>query len=219
VTEFEKSWLGADLGHYRPCDGTYQLYPYDSLPPLDEAQFTGAFDWLRPDSPALTADPFAEHRPGKRAFDTTALAASLAPAGLTLPPAFVTFMGDADLQAQVPSCTACEWDLAEAAVPSPVEDGAYLIRFLRDQQDVAFWYLNLTPTAAAVVCSPILFGDIDLTGRDDEVVANTWWSAPHFEQFVYRFWIENTLWFNLDGGEADLTPEERAYLNHYSPAL
>ena len=73
--------------------------------------------------------------------------------------------------------------------------------------------------ASAVVCSPILFGDIDLTGRDDEVVANTWWSAPHFEQFVYRFWIENTLWFNLDGGEADLTPEERAYLNHYSPAL
>lgn len=40
---FASAWWSFDLGEYRPCDGTYRIYPYDSVPPLDEALFTGDF--------------------------------------------------------------------------------------------------------------------------------------------------------------------------------
>lgn len=210
-----RGWWGTDLGSHRPCSGTYQLYPYESLPPLDESELRGEFQWLRPDSPALSADPFAEHRPVPTGADSSGLAAQLDGMGLALPPAFVRFMSSSEMQAHVPSCTACEWDLAETAVPNPVQPGAYLVRFLRDQQDVLLWYVNVTPTDAAVLCSPIPFDELDMSQRTDEVLANTWWVAPHFEHFVYRFWIENTIWFGLED-DHPRTPAEQAYLAHYA---
>ena len=43
---FQAGWWSFDLGRYRPCDGTYQLYPYDSLPPLPEPD--ESLSWLGP---------------------------------------------------------------------------------------------------------------------------------------------------------------------------
>lgn len=199
---FPKGWWGCDLGSYRACDGTYQLYPYDSLPAPEESLFHGEFQWLvgTSDEHAAPADP--------------APLAALAAAGLNLPKSFVDFMSSPARQSQVPSCTACEWDLS-GPIPSPLGDGAHLVRFLRDQQDVLFWYLYLTGDSAEVVCSPIAFDQVDLSDRPDEVLANTWWCAPDFEHFVYRFWIENVLWFTLqDAGQRDAAQE--AYLAHYA---
>jgi len=204
---FPKGWWGCDLGSYRPCESTYQLYPYDSLPAPEESLFHGEFQWLigTGDEPLPPADP--------------APLQALQQAGLVLPQSFVDFMHSPELQRRVPSCTACEWDLS-GPIPSPLGDGAHLVRFLRDQQDVLFWYLYLrldtSPAeSAAVVCSPIAFDQHDLSQRRDEVLANTWWCAPDFEHFVYRFWIENVLWFTLnEAGERDATQE--AYLSHYA---
>ena len=42
--------------------------------------------------------------------------------------------------------------------------------------------------------------------------------APSFEAFLYRFWVENLAWFQLnegDGEMAELTPAVRAYLSGY----
>ena len=139
-------------------------------------------------------------------------------------------MGSAELPARVPSCTACEWDLSAEPIPSPVEDGAFMVRFLRDQQDVLFWYLYLGAAGTSaggsfVVCSPIPFDATDMTGRREQVLANTWWCAPEFEQFVYRFWIENVLWFSLNefgsgvpdpSGAGTDERARRAYLAHYA---
>jgi hypothetical protein len=37
--------------------------------------------------------------------------------------------------------------------------------------------------------------------------------SESFSEFVYRFWIENEIWFRLKSGS--LTDEQRHYLNHY----
>lgn len=196
---FAKGWWSFDLGDVRECDGTYELYPWESLPPLDLPADVGAYRWLG-----------SFKAKGK----LPKLFAAAEAAGVLLPQAFVTFFSLKGAAACVPSCTACEWDLSDAPIPSAVEAGAYFIRFLRDQQDCLFWYLYLPPAGEAyVVCSPIPLGEVDEPA--DVVVENTWWVSPSFEAFLYRWWLENVLWDKVDD-DAALTEVESAYLSHYA---
>jgi hypothetical protein len=117
-----------------------------------------------------------------------------------IPASYVTFMNRPDLMAAIPSCTACYW--SPAAQTEPWRDGSRLLRFLTDQQDVLFWMLWLGPGGDhRVVC-----GD----GPDRLVEV-----APSFEAFIYRYWVENVAWFELNEEgrpEAERTPAVRAYL-------
>jgi hypothetical protein len=203
---FPSGWLSFDLGRYRPCSGTYQLYPYRSLPRLDESLFRGEFQWLGEGT-----------APEKR--KPPAVVAEAEKQGLALPAAFVRFMSDAGLQAAVPSCTACFWNPSKAPVPCRVVPGAFTIRFLRDQQDCLFWYLHLLPDGDVhVICSPIPFDHPQLEVSRSQVIKNTWYVAPSFEPFVYRFWIENELWEEVGKKEPKLTPAQQAYVEHYEKA-
>jgi hypothetical protein len=201
--EFQPGWWGTDLAQYRACSGTYELYRLDSLPPVPPSVGAGEFDWL-----------------GAKTDGTCTLTAL---ADVPLPEAFRRFMGDPALQAEVPSCTACEWDLSEP-LPSPVEPGGRLVRFLRDQQDCLFWYLYLpTDRDPYVVVSPIDFeGDDSVATADpDLILANVRRCAPDFETFVFHFWAENVLWFILsDGGDVPpiLTDYLRFYQDRREPA-
>jgi hypothetical protein len=46
--------------------------------------------------------------------------------------------------------TGCWTDISQP-LPSPVEPGAFLVRFLRDQQDCVIWYLYLRPSGETFV--------------------------------------------------------------------
>jgi hypothetical protein len=50
------------------------------------------------------------------------------------------------------------------------------------------------------------------------ILTNTVVCAPTFDEFIYRFWLENTLWFKLNEAGATLTPAEHAYAAHYAQA-
>jgi hypothetical protein len=212
--EFQALWCATDLGAYRPCGGTYQWYPHDSLPPLPAGRLDGGFGWLGGPGAALPEPSALLARVQER----------LAAAGLALPADFVAFQtGENSCRTldQV-SVTACWTDVA-LPVPSPVEPGAYLVRFLRDQQDCVLWYLYLRPSGEVfVVGSPLDFdclpewdeadGPVDLS----RLIA---WCAPTFEEFAYRFWVENRLWSVLaDGGAVGDHPELAGYLAHYGRA-
>jgi len=45
------------------------------------------------------------------------------------------------------------------------------------------------------------------------VLANTAFCAPSFEAFLYRFWLENSLWFALSDNQS-LTDEQQRYVSH-----
>jgi len=202
---FKSAWWSFDLGAFRPCDGTYQCYATETLPPLGEQRFTGEFTWLRPAR--------GRARPGKPA----AFVAAATKRGVALPAAFIRFMTDPALQDAVPSCTGCEWDPSSAPVPCRVVPGAFTFRFLRDQHNCLFWYLHLLPDGdVQVLCSPIPFDDPALAISPATVLADTWWVAPDFEAFVHRFWLENQIWDQLNTRAPNLTPDQRAYLDHYS---
>jgi hypothetical protein len=225
-TPFQPAWWSFDLGEYRPCDGTYCFYAYDSIPPIAESQFTGTLDWLQPPEQGslmpMSEDP---HAPGETQHFTPQLekiAAQAEQLGLTLPPGFLQFMASPELQDRIPSCTACYFSLGKEIIPCPGSENGYLLRFLNDQQDCLLWYLYLTPKGehCVVVSAYLLDDEEDDSGPLSEnamnnVVRNTQVCAPSFESFLYRFWLENTLWFNLNEAEAPLTDAQRAYLAHY----
>lgn len=217
---FDAAWCATDLGKYRACRYTYEEYPYASLPPLDPTRFTGAFQWLGDAGDLL---PEQAERLG-------ALAGELKARGLALPQDFVTFQTRRDLHGSLDevSVTACWTDISEP-LPSPVEPGAFLVRFLRDQQDCVIWYLYLRPSGEAfVVYSPVDYAYVYEARRDGEGTgtdlgdvqqhrAAIRWCAPSFEEFAHRFWIENRLWHAVNAdGPSLLEPQLQDYLHHYA---
>lgn len=224
-TPFKSAWWSFDLGTYRPCDGTYCFYPYESLPPI--RALNGSLDWLGPLDPQTNRE-MEIHRNAPEARGKLAeIQSEAAKLGLTLPESFVRLMGSPELQDRIPSCTACTFGLPQRILPCIGSDQGYLIRFLNDQQDVLIWYLFLTPGGEQrVIVTPYEFDEGEGENPNDlpadqrnAVIANTAVCAPSFEAFVYRWWLENTIWFTLNSSDGDgkLTDEQRRYLAHYAP--
>ncbi|MYW05208.1 hypothetical protein [Streptomyces sp. SID3343] len=218
--DFAAAWCATDLGDHRPCRFTYERYPYETLPLLDEKRFTGAFQWLS-NPGELVAEQAAKLRH---------LEDRLAAEGLALPQDFVTFEVSSNLRGSLDtvSVTGC-WSSLSEPLPSPVEPGAFLVRFFRDQQDCVLWYLYLRPSGEVFVVNSHLDYEYEYEARDsadcepesdlDDLAAQKaeiLWCAPSFEHFAYRFWLENRLWRAVNGGgDASLDPEMQGYLDHY----
>ncbi len=210
-----RSWLGMDLPGYRPTPelATYAGYPLDSLPPVLR-DLGDEFGWLRdrpPVGPPLD-DPKA--MPSRRPTAEN-LRDLLAGVPVEPPPSFTTFVGTPALHQRIRSATACYLDLADRAVP--VEGGGHLIHFLSDQQWVLHWLLFAAGGAEAVVVTPDPFGfaSEEAPGEFDPNAAEAFVCADSFAEFVYRFWIENEIWFAIDEGRA-LDDEQRAYAERHA---
>lgn len=222
-------WFSVELPGYRPGQGTYDFSAYESIPPLPAELFTGKLEWLtrlQAEIDDSEEEPETDEDLQATRTKMSRLMAQAETLGLTLPEAFLRLMGSPALQHRIPSCTACEFQEVETIVPHPRIDNAYLIRFLNDQQDVLLWYLYLTPGGDhCVLVSPLFLEELDTPGYvkhpekwDRQAVArNTLVCAPSFEEFIYRFWMENVLWFKLNSSTdlADFTPDEQRYLAHY----
>lgn len=219
---FRRAWWSFDLGKYRPCDGTYCYYPLDSLPPL---QLTpGTLDWLGPlDDQTDRQMGIHRNAPGERGALPT-IQAEAATLHVTLPEAFVSLMGSPELQDRIPSSTACYFKLSDHIVPCIGTEDSYVVRFLNDQQDVLLWFLYLTPDGnqrVLVSSAPLdelasQYPDGPTDAQEKAIIANTYVCALSFDEFIYRWWLENTIWFKLDASDGGkLTEAEQRYLAHY----
>ncbi len=215
---FGHGWWGTDLGKYRACDSTYCSFPSESLPPL--TNFDGTLSWLGTLPEQLDRQMEIHRNDPSERGQIDAIAEQARHLGLTLPPAFVELMGSSELQDRIPSCTACYFKLADRIIPCPAAEQGSIVGFLRDQQDVLLWYLYLTPNGEArVIVSPFELDDESEELTDvarANILAQTVVCAPTFDEFLYRFWLENTLWFKLNESGATFTPDEQAYLDHYA---
>ena len=231
---FPMGWYGQDFEGYREGENTYDCYPPEELPPI-RVPLTGTFDWLRAapehDGSVFTSTdeavaetmavlPPEMRRSNPMGVSPTRTAAALgqllasAPAGL--PGDFVAFFESPTLWRRIRSCTDCYFDLDNAAVE--IRGGlGRLVRFASDSQGCLHWSLYLAPcgTKHSVVTTYFY------TGSDSARLKS---GAPHpkdittcaasFEEFVYRFWIENELWHALNGlGQMPVGGQE--YLNFY----
>jgi hypothetical protein len=207
--DFPRAWFGTDIGEYRPCAGTYEYYAFASLPPLDGVELSGRFEWL-----GAPGGPFERDRAQVESLNT-----ALSPLGLALPADFVVFRTDASFRHALDdvSVTAGFSDIV-GPVASPVEPGAALVRIFSDQQYCASWYLYLRPSGEQFVVFDVIDASVD---EDDEetIFLNQRFSrcADSFEEFAYRYWLENRLWHQLHARNPEpLTGALAAYAAHYA---
>ncbi|MGI0490179.1 hypothetical protein ACN4EG_00090 [Alkalinema pantanalense CENA528] len=158
--------------------------------------------------------------------------------GLRLPPAWVQFLKSAELFCRIRSVTCCYFELGESFIPFPVEqtgENGYLMLFLSDSQSCVLWYLYINPVGEHCVISsnrrlyPGIFEDQQ---TEKEELGDNWdedldaihlhFCASSFEEFIYRFWIENEIWFKVQPPrqceihrEAPLSEAQQAYADHY----
>lgn len=220
-----RGWWGIELPGYREAGATYERLDV-SLPPI-ERELDEQLAWLRaqPAVPESLAVAPASPDPIRPA-DGSGLAALVEGWALQLPPEFSAFVGDPEPRRRVRSCTACYLDLADVVVPAP---GGALVHFLSDQQWVLHWLLYVGDDGNdAVLSTDLPYGftsggapsAFDAAPENDE---GTIVCAESFSEFLYRFWIENEIWFALadvDEGEKPrpLTAEQRRYVEFYADA-
>ena len=200
------AWAAIDLPA-RPCEFTYCAIPLDDLPPI-EAPHDGSLAWLPMPTHRLewavgSSDP-------DREFDDSALERLIqvcAVDGLTLPESMVRFLGS-DRRNWIRSATGCWLDLSERVVTVPDTDIS-IVRFLNDQQGSLHWYLALNRAGerGVIASGHRLDSDDDRDIHPDEPFV----CAGSFEEFLYRYWLENEIYFRTSEG-AELTPDQAAYL-------
>jgi hypothetical protein len=222
LTPFRSGWYAFDLGQYRPCDGTYCLSPYEGLPPVPTPDESLA--WLGPLDEHTDQQMHIHRNRQVASGKLDQIETSAQRLGLTLPPSFLRLMGSPELQNRIPSCTACYFSLSNDIIPCPGSEQGYIVRFLNDQQEVLLWYLYLAPTGEQrVLVSPFMLDEVAQGGpmndQNDQtrqaIIDNTFECAPTFAEFIYRFWLENVIWFKLEEQSAALTNDEQKYVDHY----
>lgn len=214
VPSLPRSWVfptfpGGDLW-------SYERFPLDEqprLPPLDDG-----LAWLErePECDEWTIDGTDA---GGQSCPLTPECLAAVAAGLKLPAGLRSFAARPHLQRRVRSATACYLDLGDRAVPT--SDGGHLVHLLSDQQWVLHWLLHVDAAGAETVVvtrSPLGFEEagqpavVELDRASGLEVC-----ADGFVEFLYRFWIENEIWFALDEGMA-LRPPLAGYVAELAAA-
>jgi hypothetical protein len=98
------------------------------------------------------------------------------------------------------------------------EDG-FLVHFLSDSQYVLHWflYVNLIGEHCVLVSkNPYGVQGFDLPESIDVEIEPISCCALSFKEFIYRFWLENEIWFTLVDKDRSLNSTESSYLMHYS---
>jgi hypothetical protein len=222
----DRIWVSIPLPGYREANEmvTYFGLSANGLPRI-ERQLDQDLTWLTelpPVDESLGDDHPAAPRPHRPATSSE-LESLLEGTAAWTPTSFRTFVGSPEPRARVRSCTACYLDLAE--IPVPVTTGGWLIHFLSDQQWTLHWLLysgNDGDEAVVVSETPLGFREDPGSARQfldafDPSTGLAAVCAESFSEFLYRFWIENEIWFALASKNArrDLTAEELRYIEQY----
>ncbi|ETW00273.1 hypothetical protein H310_07654 [Aphanomyces invadans] len=197
-------WYGGEVANARPCASTYEYYS-TCVPAIPATKYQDLAFLADPDVAVIPkyghlGDAMADYtHPNEqtRAVNATKMNALLA-TDPDVPPSFVRFMTSKALQSNLPSCTACYTYLGDPVTIRELNN-MRIVMFYRDQQDCLAWYLVLDGEhAGRVVGSPFILG----TGADDDewdvdaFVGDSALCATSFDEFLYRMWVENHVWFN-----------------------
>jgi hypothetical protein len=209
---------GPTFRGFRGCPGTYGFHDSPSAP--IERELDDELRWLRAEAvvpESLAADSHAP--PPIRPATAEELSVLVGSRTAVLPASFRAFVAHDEPRRRVRSCTACYLDLGDYVVPTSNGEG-WLIHFLSDQQWVMHWLLYFDGHGhEAVIATEVPFGfetDENPPGTFDGAAVGAAVCAESFSEFLYRFWIENEIWFALDKpARRPLTTEQARYAEHY----
>lgn len=225
TTVIPKLWVMFELEGYREVDdsSTYDSFAYEGLPPVQKEAFNGKYEWLK-QSEIHEQSIYAVDKSSSRLAELLIRATQK---NIRLPEEFINFMRAPELLEHLRSNTDCFFELSEDLIESPVEKGDFLIRFLNDSQSCLFWYLYITKDNDhfVVVSGKLLDPEDDDQDDEDEYYEDEvydsdnepqiFFCASGFEEFIYRFWIENEIWYSLCYDHKPLTQLQLNYVEHY----
>ncbi len=224
-------WVHIQLPGYRalPRHNTYEASRLEDLPPIP-FKLDDDCSWLTTYGRVQAQGGLSEHEMDLEPASIVEIANA---ASLDLPHSFKRFMTSPGLQSRVRSCTDCYLDPGERIVETFGSIRGHLVHFLSDSQSCAHWYLHVLPNGeSAVLESPDLYcyqiensdwienpscrqERVDFKGLDFV------YCAPSFSDFLYRFWIENEIWYGLrhEASRCQLQSLELNYITHYSSKM
>src|SRR5579884_1809700 len=197
-------WWFPKLNGFRSNDsGTYIRYPLEQQPKIPT--FPHPLSWLEQE-PEKADWAIDQGDPGQQTQLLTLGGLEEVAGRLPLPCSLRIFASRTELQRRIGSVTACYLDLGDVLTPTTV-DGGHLIHLLSDQQWCRHWLVYLDSAGnEAVVTSAIPIGfdlPADWTARPPKVIPldgsfDLDLCADSVSEFLYRFWIENELWWALE---------------------
>lgn len=212
-TQFPSAWHTAGPDVLWEGEDTYACIPYNLLPELEVTTFDGGFAWLPPLPAKNSPLQLGADGAGVDVYPLADLVAEAHSLRLEIPPSLVRFVSTPDLFSRVPSCTACYLDFSDGLIEDPSDDGGRMLRFMNDSQACVLWYLYLRPNAEHCVLTSSEWHHGFRDHADAVLNPNLYfWCAPHFEHFIYRFWLENQIWRRCHAAEP-LSPEEARYFD------
>jgi hypothetical protein len=221
-------WVHIQLPGYRqlPEHHTYESSRLTDLPPIP-IRLDNECEWLRSYGQVHAHGGLNQY---ERDIQPSLVVQLEQRAQIELPKSLRLFMTDPDLQSRVRSCTDCYLDPAERIVETISSIPGQLVHFLSDSQSCSHWYLHILPEGdSAVLASPDLYG---LKVENSDWIENPScrleridlsrlefaYCAPSFSEFLYRFWIENEIWFALADKRKPrpFNALELDYVEHYA---
>ena len=213
-------WWSFELPQSRPHPepSTYSLFSYEDLPPIHEKLDSG-FQWLKSQPAKVRSLTEGRYSDGGKP-DLNKLSTIVAPLGMDVPKPFTAFIQSTELHERIRSCTDCYLDVADHAVKTKGITDGYLIHFLSDSQWCGHWYIHIDYSGKEFVIAALNAygfesGDSEAKDEIDLAKEDAWFCAPTFLEFIYRFWLENEIWYALAWDKRPLTTIEQAYVNHY----
>lgn len=216
-----RAWWFPGMPDYRPQSeryATYARYDLDTQPNISTG-LDGSLDWLEnvgvSEEWAITADDDGAHT---RVQSGEKLGTLLG--AHSVDPSFRKFIETPTLQSSIRSSTGCYLDLGDFVTPVAGASGV-LCHFLSDQQWVKHWfvYCGEGPEQGVVLASDKPYGfdteawfeeevprEFDaLTPSSGEVCADS------FEEFLYRLWVENELFFSTIRDDGEMNDQVARY--------
>ena len=204
--KLKKVWISIELFGIKEGEGTYIHEPYKSLPPIEIPDRN--LDWLN-----LTEFEVGVNEEGENfALETEErqefqenwvnIQQQARDLQLTFPDCFLELIESFYLQGSILSCTACYFDLPDRISESPFQPGDYILRFYNDSQYCICWYLYFYQSGDVEVIASSGTEDSPFLEDADKSSIEfakefTYLVSPSFLEFIYRWWLENHIWFKL----------------------
>lgn len=192
---------------------TYVQYAVDELPlaPIDVA----SLEWLRhaarhPEDYMASAFEHATRDISRQSV------ADLLGGRATVPHDLAQFLGGDGLRDRLRSATDCYFDLGDSVV---AVDGGHLLHLISDSQWVFHWLLYLGEDGSSAVVGTSFPAGFDLDPDDAAFWQQEDWGyvlvADTFAEFIWRWWMDNEIFYRAVVEKTDVSVKQRAYVEQY----
>ncbi|MEZ4883237.1 MAG: hypothetical protein R3E32_00780 [Chitinophagales bacterium] len=206
---FEKVWWFSDIEGVRELDyaATYYPFSYEELPPIPQ-NLDDEFNWMR-------KHPLHHNFTFNFQDQLKRLQKEAIEKGLTLPKAFLYFMSNPSLINRMRSNTDCYFELGDFIEEIPNTEGLHFLHFLSDSQYCLLWFLCLDKHGNHCIVASGNEYCSQAESREIYPYETSYYCAPTFNEFIYRFWLENEIWYKISWENAELNDVEKKYVNYY----